>query len=132
MLVPQPGDSTNSQSEKKELDDKQKMEGIMMSPHYDIPVKNAVKRHLEFTQAINLRKQHTTTNVQNNGKGGGCGELTLSKKNSIRMNERGVATQKTGAAAATSGSGNAQNIYSLPVKPAELADHQIISPMLFL
>ena len=72
MLVPQPGggDSTNSQSEKKDLyeqkhDEKAMKDGgaALMSPHYDIPVKTAAKRHLEFTQALNLRKQHTTTNV---------------------------------------------------------------------
>ena len=65
MLVPQPGggDSTNSQSEKKEIyepkhEDKamKEVSGGLMSPHYDIPVKTAAKRHLEFTQALNLRK----------------------------------------------------------------------------
>ena len=71
MLVPQPGggESTNSQYEKKEAhdilsDEKQKKE-LMMSPHYEIPVKNTqVKRQIEFAQTFNLRKQHTTTGVQ--------------------------------------------------------------------
>ena len=76
MLVPG-GDTSNSYAEKKEfydssggpkkIEDKAKFEGgKFSSPNYEIPVKGGTsskKKQLDFSQALNLRKQHTSTNV---------------------------------------------------------------------